>query len=242
MDIGTINDKLQLLVSTDTKHITDKRERLYTLLTVIDIPITGSICDYIENIICRERLLPVTLNSITSYCSTGTPGIYLYKGDITNIAVDAIVNAANSAMLGCFNPKHKCIDNVIHSKAGPRLRMECRNIMENNNISRAIITKGHCLPSKFVIHVAGPIYDKNKDQAKTLANCYSDCLTLAFKYRLGSIAFCCISTGLYGYPKDDAASIAIRVAKNWLSSHDNKMDIIFDVFSDEDYNIYHHRL
>jgi len=268
MDIEAINFELQKLVSIDTRMIVDQRYRLYTLLTIINVDIPDNICDNIEQIIFQERLKSISLkeiittnNSIRLYRDdtteleqiilqedpksvslkeiiiTNNP-IHLYRGDITNLEVDMIVNAANPEMLGCFNPSHKCIDNVIHSKAGPRLRMECRNICNGRKNNKTLITKAYCLPSKYIIHIVGPIYDQNKDQSGDLSYCYSVCLEIARKYNLSSIAFCCISTGFYGYPKEKAAKIAISTVRGWLMLTKYPINIIFDVFTEEDYQIY----
>jgi O-acetyl-ADP-ribose deacetylase (regulator of RNase III) len=248
MDMEVINSELQKLVSSDTKMISDPRHRLYTLLTIIDVDIPASVCNSIEKIILCERvkslslidiITPNNINNINNINNTKN-SIHLYKGDITVLEVDAIVNAANSGMLGCFDPTHKCIDNIIHSKAGPRLRMECRDIIKgcNGRKNKILVTNAYCLPSKYIIHVAGPIYHHSKDQSRDLSNCYSICLEIARKYNLKSIAFCCISTGLYGYPKNEAARIAIYTVRGWLKLTKYPINVIFDVFTEDDYQIY----
>lgn len=236
LEIGTINDKLQELVPSNTSMIMDKRKRLYTLLTLIDVDIPNYLCDAIDKIILSECNDYIYIKSIPIIKGR----FRLYRGDITKLEVDVIVNAANSKMLGCFNPSHKCIDNIIHSKAGPRLRMECRKIMNkcNTRDNKALITRAYCLPSKYIIHIAGPIYDSCKDQSTDLANCYLACLNIARVNCLRSIAFCCISTGLYGYPKEDAAKIAICTTKQWMKQKNYEIDIVFNTFTDEDTQIY----
>src|SRR5687768_8808657 len=129
MDIGTINYQLQQLVPTNTRPIINEQDRLYNLLTLIDVDIPDYLCKAIDNIISSECNDYISIKCIPIHKGR----LYLYKGDITKLEVDVIVNAANDKMLGCFNPTHKCIDNIIHSKAGPRLRMECRKLMNKCN-------------------------------------------------------------------------------------------------------------
>lgn len=169
--------------------------------------------------------------------------IYLWQGDITTLRVDAIVNAANSQMLGCFMPCHSCIDNAIHTYAGVQLRLECAEIMKKQGklepTGSAKITKGYNLPCRYVIHTVGPIVSGRptlKD-CMLLASCYRTCLDFAYKNQLNSVAFCCISTGEFHFPNEKAAEIAIRTVKEYSSIH-NKMRIVFNVFKDIDYQIY----
>ncbi len=172
--------------------------------------------------------------------------LVLWQGDITCISADVIVNAANSKMLGCFVPMHKCIDNAIHSASGIQLRIECNNIMERQSFDEptgtAKITKAYNLPSKYILHTVGPIiYDNlSEDDCKLLADCYISCLNIAKEYDdIKTIAFCCISTGEFRFPKDIASKIAVETVANWLKSNPNKLDrIIFNVFTREDYNEY----
>ena len=170
--------------------------------------------------------------------------VLLWRGDITTLAVDAIVNAANSQMLGCWAPGHHCIDNAIHTLAGVQLRLECARIMEEQGIEEptgfAKITGAYNLPSRHVIHTVGPIAngkptDLHREQ---LASCYRSCLDLAFQEGLHSIAFCCISTGVFGFPQHEAAEIAVKTVRGWLDCTDAPMTVVFNVFSDEDYGIY----
>lgn len=172
------------------------------------------------------------------------PGLYLWQGDITTLAADAIVNAANSAMLGCFVPCHGCIDNAIHSAAGVQLRLECARIMAQQQgeepTGRAKITKAYNLPCRYVLHTVGPIIHgmvTRRDKA-LLASCYRSCLELAAAYGLESIAFCCISTGEFHFPNEAAARIAIRTVEAWQREHPNGLEVIFNVFKDVDYEIY----
>ena len=172
--------------------------------------------------------------------------LVLWRGDITTIAADAIVNAANSKMLGCFVPLHKCIDNAIHSAAGVQLRLECDEIMKSQGFDeptgQAKITQAYNLPSKYVVHTVGPIiYDKLTDEdCNLLKKSYISCLEKASEYEdIKSIAFCCISTGEFRFPKDRAASLAFETVTGWLSRNPDKFDrIIFNVFTEEDYYEY----
>ncbi len=169
--------------------------------------------------------------------------IILWQGDIITLKVDAIVNAANDAMLGCFIPNHACIDNVIHSAAGVQLREDCNQFMKlqghREKTGDAKITKAYNLPCKHVIHTVGPIVDVLKDKHKQdLASCYVSCLDLAIKNSLKSIAFCCISTGEFRFPNKEAAEIAIKTVKDYLSSNNTDIKVVFNVFKDVDYELY----
>lgn len=171
----------------------------------------------------------------------------LWQGDITRLKADAIVNAANSALLGCFSPLHGCIDNAIHSAAGVQLRLECDAIMKARGHSEptgdAEITPGYNLPSKFVLHTVGPIVRGDRAlpfQERELADCYSSCLHLAEQNNLESIAFCCISTGVFGFPQQRAAEIAVSTVESYIAGNPKTSikTVIFNVFKDEDYAIY----
>lgn len=173
--------------------------------------------------------------------------IMLWQGDITTLNVDAIVNAANSKLLGCFIPMHSCIDNVIHSAAGLQLREECNRIMKvhdgDEEVGSARITGAYNLPSKYVIHTVGPaINPGSKPSVKDkndLASCYRSCLDIASYNNLESIAFCCISTGVFNFPQDLAAEIAIKTVNEFLNNTETTLKhVIFNVFTDEDYSIY----
>ena len=170
--------------------------------------------------------------------------IYLWQGDITTIDADAIVNAANNQLLGCFCPCHACIDNGIHTFAGVRLRLKCNEIMQKQGYTeptgKAKITPAYNLPSKYVIHTVGPIISGilTKRDKELLASCYYECLKTAEKYDLKSIAFCCISTGEFHFPNDKAAQIAVNTVKKYKEETNSKIKVIFNVFKDKDYEIY----
>ena len=150
--------------------------------------------------------------------------IVLWQGDITRLDADAIVNAANSQLLGCFRPGHNCIDNVIHSAAGLQLREECAEIMSRQGheepTGQAKITRGYNLPAKHVLHTVGPIITGplTDDDRELLASCYRSCLKLAEEKNLKSVAFCCISTGVFRFPKDEAARIAVDTVREYLKT------------------------
>ena len=174
--------------------------------------------------------------------------LILWQGDITTLQCDAIVNAANSQMLGCFSPCHGCIDNIIHTMAGVQLRMACHEIMQKQGheepTGQAKITPGFNLPAKYVLHTVGPIInDEVTPEAETLlASCYRSCLELAEQHNLHSIAFCCISTGVFRFPPDLAAEIAIRTVKEFLRKETGIRRMIFNVFKDSDLTIYRNLL
>lgn len=178
--------------------------------------------------------------------ATNIPGVYVWQGDITTLAVDAIVNAANSQMMGCFVPGHHCIDNAIHTYAGMQLRWACAEMMLDQGYEeptgQAKITPGFNLPAKYILHTVGPIVSGMVPSAMdkvNLANCYTACLDLAAEKGLHSVAFCCISTGVFGYPNKDAAEVAVRTVKAWLASHASaKMTVVFNTYLDVDQEIY----
>lgn len=171
-------------------------------------------------------------------------GIYLWQGDITTLRCDAIVNAANNQMLGCFCPNHGCIDNAIHTFSGIQLRAVCGELMEKQGheekTGEAKITPAFNLPCKYVLHTVGPIIrGKLTDNDKRLlASCYRSCLELAEKNHVKSIAFCCISTGEFHFPNDKAAEIAVRTVKEYRRQTQSGMEVIFNVFKDLDKEIY----
>ena len=168
--------------------------------------------------------------------------IYLWKGDITTLKCGAIVNAANSGMTGCYQPCHNCIDNCIHTFAGVRLRLKCAEIMKAQGheepTGTAKITPAYNLPCDYVIHTVGPIVQSRltKKHCELLKSCYQSCLELAILNGIKSIAFCCISTGVFGFPQDKAAEIAVQTVREFLKTHD--IEVIFNVFTEKDFDIY----
>ena len=178
-------------------------------------------------------------------------GMSIWQGDITRLTADAIVNAANSQMLGCFVPMHTCIDNCIHTFAGVQLRAECNRQMNQLRIRYGrdyeqptaipMLTDGYNLPAKKIIHIVGPIVEDRLTPAleKDLADCYRNTLDLCAEHGLRSVAFCCISTGVFHFPNQRAAEIAVETVSKWLDEHTGQVDrVIFNVFKDEDKTYY----
>lgn len=235
-----------------------KRRELYSLLTVRNPnPLPSWFYDKFGGLLQRETTEHnVNVESIQSINNTMPLSSFkaaeicaLWKGDITTLKCDAIVNAANMKLLGCFRPFHRCIDNAIHSAAGPMLREDCNTIINHQGCLEetgwAKITRAYNLPSKFVIHTVGPIYDTAKvkipkHQKKELSNCYLSCLNLAKQIpNIRTVAFCSISTGAFGFPIEPATRIALKTIENWVEKNPDVFDlVIFNVFSRKDYEIY----
>ena len=175
-------------------------------------------------------------------------GIYLWQGDITTLKCGAVVNAANSQMLGCFNPCHGCIDNAIHTFAGIQLRRDCNEIMHEQGhdepTGQAKITPAYNLPCRYIIHTVGPIVNGklNEQHCELLKSCYLSCLKLAEENGVDSIAFCCISTGVFRFPQREAAQIAVDTVKKYKAEMNSNIKVIFNVFKDDDYIIYNELL
>jgi len=171
-------------------------------------------------------------------------GIYVWQGDITTLKVGAIVNAANSGMTGCYQPCHACIDNCIHTYAGIQLRLKCADIMEKQGYEeptgQAKITPAYNLPCDYVLHTVGPvIYDKvTKEDEELLVSCYENCMKVAEENRVESIAFCCISTGVFRFPNDRAAKIAVNTVKECMKKYRGIKNVVFNVFKNVDLNLY----
>ncbi|MCC8128816.1 MAG: protein-ADP-ribose hydrolase, partial [Clostridiales bacterium] len=171
-------------------------------------------------------------------------GLYLWRGDITTLRCGAIVNAANSQMLGCFCPNHGCIDNAIHTYAGVQLRAACAELMDRQGHEEATgaakITPAFNLPCDYVLHTVGPIvgYRLTSRDRALLASCYRSCLELAEENGIQSVAFCCISTGEFHFPNDKAAEIAVRTVKEYREQTHSKIEVIFNVFKDIDLQLY----
>ena len=172
------------------------------------------------------------------------PGLYLWQGDITTLKCDAIVNAANSGMTGCYIPNHRCIDNAIHTYAGVELRLACEELMEQQGYpepaGRAKITPAFNLPCRYVLHTVGPIIEGRvtRRDRELLASCYRACLELAAEKGLQSVAFCCISTGEFHFPNESAAEIAAATVEEFLTKQTSVKKVIFNVFKDLDKAIY----
>ena len=220
----------------------DAQEQTYLLRSLMNVRIPKPIdAEFLE---VQDEYLQLETNSkgITDIADL-TPvqdNLYLWQGDITTLRCDAIVNAANSGMTGCYYPNHRCIDNCIHSFAGIQLRLDCAEIMERQGYpeptGKAKITKAYNLPCKYVLHTVGPIIQGRvrKEDEELLASCYRSCLELAEKNGLESVAFCCISTGEFHFPNQRAAEIAVQTVRDYPG----KIKVIFNVFKDMDYQIY----
>ncbi len=230
------------------ESIEDKRKLLRSLMNVrMPSPLPPEIMHIQDDELSEQRREKgvVSLDSIPA--SPIYPRLRLWQGDSTRLQVDAIVNAANSQMLGCFIPLHRCIDNAIHSAAGMQLREECASIMHAQGheepTGKAKITHGYNLPSKWVIHTVGPIvfgdYPTEEDR-RLLSDCYRNCLRLADEKGLKSIAFCCISTGEFRFPQNLAAEIAVSTVREYLQENPAATleAIVFNVFKDSDYYLY----
>lgn len=172
------------------------------------------------------------------------PRLVLWRGDITTLKADAIVNAANSGMTGCYQPLHRCIDNCIHTYAGIQLRLKCAEMMaaqgHEEPTGQAKITPAYNLPCRYVLHTVGPIVSGplTDGDREALASCYRSCLSLAAENGCGSVAFCCVSTGVFGFPQGEAAKIAVATVKSRLDAGVGVQRVIFNVFTDEDLKIY----
>jgi O-acetyl-ADP-ribose deacetylase (regulator of RNase III) len=197
--------------------------------------------------------LPTIAEAFPNTRYPAAPQTSLWHGDITTLAVDAIVNAANEELLGCFSPFHPCVDNAIHSAAGPRLRADCDAIMQlqagDEPVGAAKITRAYNLPSRFVLHTLGPVCPPrtetpSPEAAKLLARCYTSCLDLAAELpQIRSLAFCGISTGVFGFPPEPACDIALATVAAWLERNPQRFDrVIFTVFSEADWTLYSSRL
>ena len=220
----------------------EERFRLYRSLVNIRLPSVISE-EYLnaEDSFLQEKIAEKGVTDIADL-SPAEENIYLWRGDITTLKCGAIINAANSGMTGCYQPCHNCIDNCIHTFAGIRLRLECAEIMEKQGYpeptGQAKITPAYNLPCDYVIHTVGPIVagKLTPEHCRLLKSCYQSCLEIAVQNGIDSIAFCCISTGVFGFPKQEAAEIAVSTVRDFLKSH--RIKVIFNVFGNEDYGIY----
>lgn len=206
------------------------------------LPVNDEFLD-VQNAYLQEEIRRKGITKLTELQPI-RKGLYLWQGDITTLECDAIVNAANSQMLGCFCPNHGCIDNAIHTFSGIQLRLACSELMKQQGheeeTGTAKITPAYNLPCQYVIHTVGPIVRGwlTKKDEKMLVSCYRSCLGLAEQNGLKSIAFCCISTGEFHFPNDKAAEIAIQTVKDFKAQAHSEIEVIFNVFKDIDYKIY----
>ncbi len=220
----------------------DPGERFRVLRSLMNVRPPGPLPEGILEI--QDRVLSWHVSRKGVVDASGldfTDGVALWRGDITALRCDAIVNAANSGMLGCFSPCHACIDNAIHTYAGMQMRLECSEIMggAREPVGRARATKGYNLPCRYVLHTVGPMTDgrPTDEQRRQLASCYRSCLGLARSMGLRTLAFCCISTGVFRFPNEEAARIAVDTVREFLDSNGG-LEVIFDVFTDRDHEIY----
>ena len=225
------------------RSLAEKRRLLRSLLNVRPPVEAGEEFLAVQDAYLREETRRKGVTPLESLTPV-RPGLYLWQGDITTLAVDAIVNAANSAMLGCFVPCHGCIDNAIHTAAGFQLRRECARMMAlrpgEEPPGRAEITNAYNLPCRYVLHTVGPIVHgavTDGDRA-LLASCYRSCLELAAAHRCRSVAFCCISTGEFHFPHEEAARIAVQTVEDYQARCPDTIEVIFNVFKDIDKQIY----
>lgn len=224
----------------------DTDEQRSMLRSLMNIRMPGTMDDefisvqdeYLRQIIAEKGV--VTLSDMEEM----QPDVYVWKGDITRLKVGAIVNAANSGMTGCYQPCHNCIDNCIHTYAGIQLRLTCAEIMEEQGYQeptgQAKITSAYNLPCDYVIHTVGPIVQGKltKEHEYLLGSCYQSCLKIADENGLESIAFCCISTGVFMFPNKIAAEIAVKTTKEYKTKTGSSIKVIFNVFKDPDEKIY----
>lgn len=237
-----LNEKIEYSKISIPKNIEDKKSLIRGLMNIRE---PESISEEFLNI-QNEYLKYLNKDSFDNKALNYKKNkIALWQGDITKLKVDAIVNAANNRLLGCFHPNHNCIDNSIHSMAGVQLRLECHKLMQEQNhleeTGKAKITSAYNLPSEYIIHTVGPIIygEVNNKQIEELRSCYLSSLSIADEYKLSSIAFCCISTGEYSFPNEKAAQIAIRAVNEYIKfKNRNIKKVIFNVFKDKDYEIY----
>ncbi len=245
----TIDDAINYLIKYNhlTNYFINNKEDTFRALRNITMPYDLSY-EYYE---LQDNLLQNQLSKkIITKQNNFPEGISLWLGDITTLEVDTIVNACNNQLLGCFTPLHNCIDNAIHSWAGLQVRRDLIKVMKEQNhleeTGQAKITKGYNLPSQYILHTVGPIVSNEvtKQNEKDLESCYLSCLNLCEKHQLTSIAFCSISTGIYGYPIEKASKVAIKAVKTYFILNPNSKikKVIFNVFSKRDYDIYYNNL
>ena len=208
------------------------------------IPLSPELNCSLERLLAAEAAERETVDALSLPGTEVDPRLSLWRGDITTIRADGIVNAANSALLGCFQPLHACIDNAIHSAAGPGLRQECADIMTARGrpepTGTATVTGGYHLPAAHVIHTVGPIVQgkPTAEHEALLASSYRSCLLAAEDLGASSIALCCISTDIFGYPKAEAAAVAVRTVRELLPRFQSLTKVVFNVFDPIDESIY----
>ena len=236
-----------------TTPIPDKPEEQWMLLRGLmnvrpAVPISKEFLqvqdDYLSALIAEQGVVDAASLLPTS----ADPRLVIWRGDITTLKIDGIVNAANNRMEGCWQPCHACIDNCIHTFSGIQLRLRCHELMTKQGheepTGEAKITPGYNLPAKYVLHTVGPIIDHplTAHDCELLASCYTSCLEIAAKNGCVSIAFCCISTGVFRFPQDKAGEIAVRTVKEFLNQNSAIKRVVFNVFNAADERIYRNLL
>ena len=227
------------------EDIQDQKNLLRALMNVRPpAPIDEAFLVVQDEYLAEERDMAGVVDVDTLTVVLADERIVLWQGDITTLRADAIVNAANSGMRGCFRALHSCIDNMIHTKSGIQLRLYCDDLMNRQGheepAGQAKITPAFNLPCRYVLHTVGPIIEgvvTRRDRV-LLASCYRSCLDLAAEYNLESVAFCCISTGVFCFPNQEAAEIAVETVTDFLKTHSSIKKVIFNVFKDTDKQIY----
>ncbi len=237
------DDRYQHIGIPDDKH--EQRDLLRSLMNVrMPRPISQAFLKVQDEYLSAERDNAGIVDGDQLPALRSDNRLVLWQGDITTLKVDAIVNAANSALRGCFHPLHSCIDNIIHTKSGIQLRLLCDDIMNRQGHEEptggAKITPAFNLPSKYILHTVGPIisHHVSKRDCELLASCYRSCLSLAAANGCQSIALCCISTGEFHFPNEKAAKIAVAAVKKFLQEDTRIERVIFNVFQNEDLQIY----
>ena len=238
--------------NADTKIPDDDEEQKLLLRALMNVrlpkPISHTFLKIQDEYLTERKIEKgvVTLDSLIFHGLNGIlqNQIAVWQGDITCIATDAIVNAANSGMTGCYGANHACIDNAIHTYAGIQLRLECTELMKQQGYEEptgdAKLTAAYNLPSKYVIHTVGPIVQGKLETRHIVAlkSCYKKCLEAAVKNNCTSIAFCCISTGVFMFPNEKAAEIAVNTVKDFLLETKSAIKVVFNVFKEKDFEIY----
>lgn len=241
-----------------------QKDMLRTLMNLrMPAPVSAQFLEVQNAYLRRENMMKGIVDERMIKPCSHDPRLCIWQGDITRLGVDAIVNAANVGMTGCYQPMHNCIDNCIHTAAGIELRLECARQMNlqghDEPTGQARITPGYCLPAKYVLHTAGPVVEGelNDEHREQLRSSYRSCIRLAEKNKLRSVAFCCISTGIFMFPAEEAARIAVDTVRDCLDSQAERYSeigsyigsedgseyrgiekVIFNVFSDRDRTIY----
>ncbi|MFI7296821.1 protein-ADP-ribose hydrolase [Streptomyces sp. NPDC050121] len=255
--LGLRADSLKHLADTDTPADADTARRvLRALLTVRDPgPLPEGADRELDALLGAERRLrpavsarelPTIHEEFHGTTFRAPAEAVLWRGDIITLAADAVVNAANSQLLGCFRPLHPCIDNALHNAAGPRLRDDCHTIITAQGTPEptgtAKITRGYHLPARYVLHTVGPVVQgpPHAQDAQALASAYRACLDLAAEVEtIRTLAFCAVSTGVFGYPKEEAAPIALHTVADWIAAHPGRFDrVVFTVFEDDNERAY----